>query len=314
MKQKTVDAAQGRWRDILIQLGVDGRYLSGKHTDCPLCNQGKDCFRFDDKNGSGSYFCSKCKSGYGMCFVMKWLNLPFKEAADRIDSIIGAQDLKPIQPKREKDPRPLLQLITKGAQVLSGDDPASIYLRNRGLSVVSSELRCHSGLTYWCRDESGNPVNRGKFPAMVAPVCDENGVLITYHVTYLSNGQKANVPSPKKLMTPIKSTTGGAIRLFPAAKRMAVAEGIETALAYHEVFQMPVWAAITANGMEALSLPDDVKDLLIIADNDMSFAGQKAAYTLANRMLFEGRSVEVILKGTKGQDYLDILNQRGNVA
>ncbi len=314
MKTKTVEAARGRWSEIMLQLGLDERYLSGKHSGCPLCGQGKDTFRFDDKNGSGSYFCGKCGSGYGVNFVMKWLDQPFKDAAKRIDEILGNLEFKPVEPKWEKDPRPLLRLIAQGAKPLTGEDPASIYLRNRGLSVTSPELRWHPALTYWDRDDSGNPVKRGKYPAMVVPVCDENGTSISYHVTYLAKGQKANVPSPKKVMTPIKSITGGAIRLFPAAKSLVVAEGVETALAFNEAFNIPVWATITAHGMETLKLPEEVRELTIVADNDKSFAGQKAAYILANRMALEGRYVEVILEGTAGQDYLDIFNQRGKVA
>lgn len=43
-------AAAGRWRAILLSLGVNERALSGKHGPCPLCG-GRDRFRFDDKDG-----------------------------------------------------------------------------------------------------------------------------------------------------------------------------------------------------------------------------------------------------------------------
>ena len=58
-------AAQGRWRDILQSLGMDERSLSGKHGPCPMCG-GKDRFRFDDKDGRGTYFCSGCGAGDGV--------------------------------------------------------------------------------------------------------------------------------------------------------------------------------------------------------------------------------------------------------
>jgi phage/plasmid primase-like uncharacterized protein len=44
--------AAGRWRDILVGLGLPAEALSGKHGPCPGCG-GKDRFRFlpDDPNG-----------------------------------------------------------------------------------------------------------------------------------------------------------------------------------------------------------------------------------------------------------------------
>jgi putative DNA primase/helicase len=51
----TVDRARGRWREILPQLGIDPRFLSNKQGPCPMCG-GKTRFRFDDRDGSGSYY------------------------------------------------------------------------------------------------------------------------------------------------------------------------------------------------------------------------------------------------------------------
>src|SRR5690348_13963485 len=59
MRIPTVDRARGRWREILPCLGVETRYLTNKHGPCPLCG-GKDRFRFDDKNGDGTYYCNQC--------------------------------------------------------------------------------------------------------------------------------------------------------------------------------------------------------------------------------------------------------------
>ena len=59
-KPRTIDQASGKWQGILAALGVDEYFLSGKHRPCPLCKSGKDRFRFDDKEGTGSFFCSQC--------------------------------------------------------------------------------------------------------------------------------------------------------------------------------------------------------------------------------------------------------------
>ena len=62
---RTVERATGRWPGILKHFGLDDRTLSGDHCPCPVCG-GKDRFRFDDKEGRGTYYCSHCGAGHGM--------------------------------------------------------------------------------------------------------------------------------------------------------------------------------------------------------------------------------------------------------
>ena len=54
---------------------------------------------------------------------------------------------------------------------------------------------------------------------------------------------------------------------------LGLAEGIETALAAHEIFGIPVWAAISANGVLSFEPPHSVKRLEIFGDNDSNFVG-----------------------------------------
>jgi putative DNA primase/helicase len=49
-------AAVGRWPDILAALGIDDRHLTRRHGPCPGCG-GKDRFRFDDRDGRGTWIC-----------------------------------------------------------------------------------------------------------------------------------------------------------------------------------------------------------------------------------------------------------------
>jgi hypothetical protein len=51
--------AQHRWLDILTALGVPAKFLRNWHGPCPMCG-GKDRFRFDDKDGKGTFFCNGC--------------------------------------------------------------------------------------------------------------------------------------------------------------------------------------------------------------------------------------------------------------
>ena len=70
-------AAQYRWPEIHATFGIDPRYLKNKHQPCPACG-GKDRFRYDDKDGNGTFICSHYNNGAGDGFGLPPLlwNLP----------------------------------------------------------------------------------------------------------------------------------------------------------------------------------------------------------------------------------------------
>lgn len=86
----TIERAKGRWREILPQLGIDTRFLSNRHGPCPLCG-GKDRFRFDDRDGSGSYYCNQCGPGPGIMLVRKKHGWDHTAACRAVDEIIGTE-------------------------------------------------------------------------------------------------------------------------------------------------------------------------------------------------------------------------------
>lgn len=311
--RETPDLAVGRWHGILLALGVDDRALTGKHGPCPVCG-GKDRFRFDDLDGRGTYYCSQCGPGDGFHLVQNYLGLDdFKDAARRVDEILGNTTIRVRTPRPKPDGRSRLVRIGAGLQPLTGDDPVSKYLAGRGLMSAPATLRWHPGLEYWDRDDDGRPVMLGTYNAMVALVTGPTGRRVTYHATYLEKRDdggytKADVPSPKKILS--AGIEGAAARLYPAGQVLAVGEGIETTLAVRAMAAdageaIPVWAALTANGMRALELPPEVEELRVYGDNDASFTGQAAAYELARRAVAQGRRVKVFIPRDVGVDFLD---------
>ena len=96
---KTTYAARGKWYGILRHFGIDDSFLRDRHGPCPLC-AGKDRFRWDDKDGSGSYYCNTCGSGDGMKLAIQWTGKEFIQVATEIDGIVG--NLRRSEPKSEK--------------------------------------------------------------------------------------------------------------------------------------------------------------------------------------------------------------------
>lgn len=80
--------ASGNWLSILNGLGLS--ISSHKHQPCPVCG-GKDRFRFDDKDGRGTWFCNQCdpNSGDGLALVAKVHSVNAREAALMVAPYVG---------------------------------------------------------------------------------------------------------------------------------------------------------------------------------------------------------------------------------
>lgn len=293
--------AAGRWPGILKALGMNDLALSGKHGPCPLCG-GSDRFRFDDKAGRGTYFCSGCGAGDGVNLAMKFTDQSFKEVAQRIEQIAGVVQASTIKSDRSDDDKleALRRAYVESVPIRQGGEVVR-YLRGRGLSLdkLPESIRFHPGLAYRGDDVTGN------FPAMLATVTGPDGKARTLHRTYLQDARKAPVSHPKKLMQGLP-LSGAAIRLAPVSERMGIAEGVETALAAAELFALPVWSCISTSGIESFEPPDGVREVVVFADNDQNFAGQKAAFAAAHRLKLKGYRVEVHIPPVAG-DWLDRL-------
>lgn len=296
---KTAEAARGRWYGILQHFGVSDNFLENRHGPCPMC-QGRDRYRFDDKDGNGTYFCSGCGPGDGFKLLSGITGKDFKDLAREIDGVIGNIE-KHEQPKKT-DPAIRINRVVADLLPVSSINPVRKYLQGRGLKQIpAAKLRLHPGLRYYEQGE-----HLGTYPAMVASLRHADGSLATLHITHLTEaGDKAPVPAVKKMLPPIKPLAGASIQLTDVYPEMAVAEGIETAIAVMNKYKIPCWAAANAGLMSQVVLPGTVKRLTIYGDNDNNFAGHKAAYTLANRMALSGVEVQVVFPEQAGSDFAD---------
>jgi putative DNA primase/helicase len=318
--------AQNHWPKILETLGINAAYLKNVHGACPVCG-GHDRWRFDNKEGHGTFYCNKCGAGDGFKLLQIYHNWSFPYTLKIVSNLLGITEHYSVKldngnlhlgesnnlfqskllTEEEKNKRRYRLLITwQGSRLITFDDPVDKYLKTRGIKLKTfpTSLRYHPCLPYY---EDQKLI--GKLPAMLAIVKDKYNQPITIHRTYLGDGCKADVIEPKKLMPPIvsKATNGAAIKLYePINGSLALSEGIENALSYYFAMQeFPSWATISAGGMEKVLLPTSVNEVTILVDNDER--GRQAALTLSHRLSTEGRSVKRVIPLKIGQDLNDIL-------
>lgn len=309
-KPKVKDLAQGSWKAILPALGVASTFLTGKHGPCPMC-EGRDRFRFDDKEGHGTWFCSHCGAGDGIKLVMTKLVLDFREAAQRIENTLGAAPLPTATPKADPDKakrdKDRMNEVWQSGRRLDLQSVAGRYLHARtGATEFSHDLRSVAALAHFVKGERVPT----KHPALIALVRDYEGRAVNVHRTYLdASGVKAAIDPNRKLMEGGSTAGGAAIRLAAPTNELGIAEGIETALSASALHGVPCWAAVSALGMEQWRPPEKGLRIFIFGESDLNFVGQKAAFTLAWRLAKEGFDTRVLIPEADGADWND-LHQR----
>jgi phage/plasmid primase-like uncharacterized protein len=174
--------------------------------------------------------------------------------------------------------------------------PVESYLASRGIRLRGTDaLRFHSRLLH--------PTG-ATWPALLALVTrGHDGVPLAVHRTFLAHdgGGKARVHPCRMMLGPCRS---GAVRLAAAGEVTLIGEGIETCLAAMQASGLPAWAALSTSGLRTLELPDELRDVIVLADGDP--AGETAAQAAALRWKWQGRQVR-IARAPQGMDFNDLL-------
>ena len=322
------EQARGQWCRILLTLAPEleaAVQRAPRHVSCPV-HGGIDGFRlFRDWEETGGGICNTCGSFPSGFRLLQWLTgWDFPKTLAAVAEVLGNKGVSASRngnghdQQRDDDwVRQLLRQTWTQAVPLDHElaKPVRLYLQHRGISgPVVPDCRCHPRLPYF-----EDRVEMGKYPALLFILRDQWGKAVTIHRLYLTpQGKKAPVPSPKKTMPypSDRKLLGALVRLGqPEHDALALAEGIETALAVREATGQVCWAATSATLLEAAEVPFRIRRVVIWGDNDQSQAGQKAALRLAQRLVKEDRKVKVHIPQRppekKSWDWNDVLVHQG---
>ncbi|HFW2925516.1 TPA: primase-helicase zinc-binding domain-containing protein [Salmonella enterica subsp. enterica serovar Potsdam] len=270
---ETVKQACGHWSRILPALGV--KVIKNRHQACPVCG-GSDRFRFDDKEGRGTWFCNQCGAGDGLKLVEKVFGVSASEAAGKVDAVTG--NLPPValeviaaaEAETEADRKAAAALAVK---LMEKTRPASgnAYLTRKGFPghecVMLTATHKTGGVTFRAGD-------------MVVPLYDNAGALV--------NVQLINSDGLKRTLK------GGAVKgachtiegKKQAGKRLWVAEGYATALTVHHLTGETVMVALSSVNLLSLASLARQKhpacQIVLAADRDLNGNGQSKAAAAAD--------------------------------
>ena len=270
---ETVKQACGHWPRILPALGV--KVIKNRHQACPVCG-GSDRFRFDDKEGRGTWYCNQCGAGDGLKLVEKVFGVTPSVAAGKVNAVTG--NLPPVAP----------EVIAAAEAETDADRKAAAALAVR----LMEKIRPATGTAY---------LTRKGFPAqecltltvmhktggvtfrtgdVVVPLYDDTGALV--------NLQLINADGLKRTLK--GGQVKGACHIIEgkkqAGKRLWIAEGYATALTVHHLTGETVMVALSSVNLLSLASLARQKSpacqIVLAADRDLNGDGQSKAAAAAD--------------------------------
>ncbi|EPY2904115.1 primase-helicase zinc-binding domain-containing protein [Cronobacter sakazakii] len=269
---ETVKQACGHWPRILPALGV--KVIKNRHQACPVCG-GSDRFRFDDKEGRGTWFCNQCGAGDGLNLVEKVFSVSASEAAGKVDAVTG--NLPPVDPEVIATAEAETDAGRKAAAALAAKlmdkthtATGNAYLTRKGLAgyecVMLTGTHKTGGVTYLAGD-------------VAVPLYEDTGALV--------NLQLINAEGLKRTLKggQVKGTCHVIEGKKQAGKRLWIAEGYATALTVHHLTGETVMVALSSVNLLSLASLARQKhpacEIVIAADRDLNGVGQTSAAAAA---------------------------------
>ncbi|MCT8232936.1 DUF927 domain-containing protein [Proteus terrae] len=256
-----VKASQGRWLYILANLGITVPD-NHKHGACPKCG-GKDRFRFDDKNGKGTWFCNQCGHGDGLDLVKLVTGKETKTACQEVNKIILLPAFKEIAPTpiKKVSAKKGIEHYEKIKAFCSLGE--SQYLINKGLA----NHQCLITRQQYTQGEFSFPVG-----SLLLPLVDTDSVI--------KGGQLISLNGEKSLLS--GSTLSGSFIIVrqPEKKpleQIVITEGFATGLSLSKCLDALIVASVSATNLVkvAQQLRAQYPDAKIIIAGDNDFVDGK---------------------------------------
>ena len=296
---KTVEQACGHWPRILPALGVP--VIKNRHQACPVCG-GSDRFRFDDKEGRGTWFCNQCGAGDGLKLVEKVFGVKPSEAAQKVNAVAGC--LPPVAPEAMAAAGAETDADRKAAAALAvrlmektRTATGNAYLTRKGFPghecVMLTSTHKTGGVTFRAGD-------------VIVPLHDDSGALVNLQLIS-ADGLKRTLKGGA-----VKGTCHTIEGQKQAGKRLWIAEGYATALTVHHLTGETVMVALSSVNLLSLASLARQKhpacQIVLAADRDLNSDGQTRAAAAA--LACEGK---VALPPVFG-DWNDAFMQKGEEA
>ncbi|MFG6656364.1 primase-helicase zinc-binding domain-containing protein [Scandinavium sp. M-37] len=269
---ETVKQASGHWLRILPALGV--KVIKNRHQACPVCG-GTDRFRFDDKEGRGTWFCNQCGAGDGLKLVEKVFGVNPSEAAGKVNAVTG--NLPPVTPEvmaatdaETEAGRTAAAKLATSLMEKARPATGNAYLTRKGFPgrecLTLTATHKTGGVTYRAGD-------------VVVPLHDGAGALV--------NLQLINADGLKRTLK--GGQVKGASHIIEgqkqAGKRLWIAEGYATALTVHQLTGETVMVALSSVNLLSLASLARRKypacQIVLAADRDLNGDGQTKAAAAA---------------------------------
>lgn len=177
---------------------------------------------------------------------------------------------------------------------------ADRYLDRRAIDIAPPSLRF----------QSRTPLGSGQAlrfrPALLAAVTERKRLVALQRTFLDADGCRArDLVRPRRLF----GRPGcGAVRLAAANDDLALAEGVETAVSAMILLGLPVWAVLGAGRMAKVMIPDTVRRLILLPDNDPS--GRRGAALAQIAHVQPGRTIETLWPWCGLNDWNDVLRAR----
>jgi putative DNA primase/helicase len=321
-EQAVLELSQAQQEALIRTFGLEE--TNTRHIDCPFCgkkNKGGDGCRisYTNKLGGDYQYASIC-AGCGPKGIMGML---YGVGADihAINREIGFKygsdaTAKPIETKTRESR--LIELF-KTSRPVSESENILGYLRGRGIQITPSYcVRFAPKLAY--RNASGQVI--GNFDAMISCATNALGRPAFMHITWLENSKKIDLGSENPARKQYSLQPDGikprcSVKFKNRAPEvLAVAEGIESALSYEQIYSVPAESCLNAGLLEDYRPPEYVRELHIARDTDKKWAGHAAAHKLLHSIACNCHWVtKIVMRGPRqiGEDFNDILLTGGDV-